>query len=72
MLGRYGFFEAIDFTQRRLEVGQRHNIVHSYMAHHQGMSIVALANVLLPEYGFTVEQVMARARRLVSNIQARL
>ena len=32
----------------------------------------ALANVLLPEYGFTVEQVMARARRLVSNIQARL
>ncbi|MDI9245187.1 glucoamylase family protein [Marinobacter sp. CHS3-4] len=46
MLGRYGFFEAIDFTQRRMEVGQDHSIVRSYMAHHHGMSLVGLGIAL--------------------------
>ena len=46
-LGRYGFYEALDFTPARLPNAQRFAIVRSYMAHHQGMTIVAIANTLL-------------------------
>jgi cyclic beta-1,2-glucan synthetase len=45
--GRYGFYEALDYTPRRLPMGQSVAIVRAYMAHHQGMTIVALANTLL-------------------------
>jgi cyclic beta-1,2-glucan synthetase len=45
-LGRYGFHEALDFTRSRLSEGERFAIVHCFMAHHQGMSIAALANAL--------------------------
>ena len=45
-LGRYGFYEALDFTPIRLAEGQRVAIVRCYMAHHQGMSLVAIANVV--------------------------
>jgi cyclic beta-1,2-glucan synthetase len=45
--GRYGFYEAIDYTPSRVPRGQSNVIVRSYMAHHQGMSLVALAHVLL-------------------------
>ena len=45
-LGRYGFFEALDFTPIRLAEGQRVAMVKCYMAHHQGMSLVAFANVV--------------------------
>jgi cyclic beta-1,2-glucan synthetase len=45
--GRYGFYEALDYTSRRLCGGQPFAIVRAYMAHHQGMTIVALANTLL-------------------------
>jgi cyclic beta-1,2-glucan synthetase len=44
--GEYGFYEAIDYTASRLPRGQSHVIVRSYMAHHQGMSLLALAHVL--------------------------
>ncbi|PPK72077.1 cyclic beta-1,2-glucan synthetase [Methylobacter tundripaludum] len=45
-LGRYGFFEALDFTPIRLAEHQKVAFVRCYMAHHQGMSLVALANVV--------------------------
>ncbi len=45
--GRYGFCEALDFTPERQTHGERLTLVGTYMAHHQGMTIVALANVLL-------------------------
>ena len=45
--GRYGFYEAIDYTPSRLSRGQSHAIVQSYMAHHQGMSFLSLAYLLL-------------------------
>jgi cyclic beta-1,2-glucan synthetase len=45
--GRYGYYEALDFTGRRLPEGSSYEIVRSYMAHHQGMTIVAIANVVL-------------------------
>ncbi|MFO0890043.1 MAG: glucoamylase family protein [Isosphaeraceae bacterium] len=47
--GGYGYYEAIDYTAERLAPGQRSAVIRSYMAHHQGMSLVALANALLDE-----------------------
>ena len=45
--GRYGYYEALDFTPSRLPEGQAVAIVRAYMAHHQGMTVVAIANALL-------------------------
>jgi cyclic beta-1,2-glucan glucanotransferase len=57
--GRYGFYEAIDYTPRKTyeqaeggpaapkEAGGV--VVRAFLAHHQGMSLLALANVLLDE-----------------------
>jgi cyclic beta-1,2-glucan synthetase len=45
--GALGFMEAIDFTVDRQAVGDTATPVSTYMAHHQGMTIVALAHVLL-------------------------
>ena len=45
--GRYGFIEALDFTPSRQSGAEGVVRVSTFMAHHQGMSIVALANVLL-------------------------
>jgi cyclic beta-1,2-glucan synthetase len=45
--GVYGFYEAIDFTPERVPRGESAAVVRSYMAHHQGMSLVALANAVL-------------------------
>jgi cyclic beta-1,2-glucan glucanotransferase len=44
--GRHGYYEALDFTRSRLPEGARVAIVRTYMAHHQGMTVTALANVL--------------------------
>jgi cyclic beta-1,2-glucan synthetase len=44
--GRYGFFEALDYTRSRLPEGAAVAIVRAFMAHHQGMTVVAIANVL--------------------------
>ena len=46
MLGRFGFYEALDYTKTRLPAGQAHAIVQSYMAHHQGMILLAACNYL--------------------------
>ncbi len=45
--GRYGFYEAIDYTPSRLPPGQDRALVQSFMAHHQGMSLLSLAYLLL-------------------------
>jgi cyclic beta-1,2-glucan synthetase len=44
---RYGFIEALDFSPARQADGELVTPVSTFMSHHQGMSIVALANVLL-------------------------
>ncbi|PYM53751.1 MAG: hypothetical protein DMD77_25660, partial [Candidatus Rokuibacteriota bacterium] len=44
--GAYGFYEALDYTATRLPEGDDAGLVRAYMAHHQGMSVVAIANVL--------------------------
>ncbi len=45
--GRFGFHEAIDYTPARQRRGESHVLVRSYMAHHQGMSLLALSAALL-------------------------
>ena len=56
--GAYGFYEAIDYTHRKASdsepggpepVSPRGVVVKAYLAHHQGMSLVALANTLLDD-----------------------
>jgi cyclic beta-1,2-glucan synthetase len=42
----YGFFEAIDFSRQRRREGDRGVLVRAYMAHHQGMSFLALDNLI--------------------------
>lgn len=42
----YGFHEAIDFARQGDPQGERGIIVYAYMAHHQGMSLIAINNVL--------------------------
>ncbi|MFL0194789.1 GH36-type glycosyl hydrolase domain-containing protein [Clostridium sp. WILCCON 0269] len=45
--GRYGFYDAIDYTSERLPKGNRSSIVRCFMIHHQGMSFMSLDNVLM-------------------------
>jgi cyclic beta-1,2-glucan synthetase len=45
--GKYGFYESIDYTPGRLPRGKHHAIVQCFMVHHQGMSLLALACLLL-------------------------
>jgi cyclic beta-1,2-glucan synthetase len=45
--GAYGFYEAVDYTPARLPPGQSSVTIRSFMAHHQGMSLLALAYVVL-------------------------
>lgn len=46
-MGQYGLYEAIDYTPARLASGEQYAVVKSYMAHHQGMSFLALSHCLL-------------------------
>jgi cellobiose phosphorylase len=47
LAGRFGLFEAIDYTPARLPRGQSSAVVRSFMTHHQGMTLLSLAHVLL-------------------------
>jgi cyclic beta-1,2-glucan synthetase len=45
-LGRFGWYEALDYTPSRVPEGETVAIVRAYMAHHQGMTLVAITNAL--------------------------
>src|SRR6185295_1300930 len=50
--GRFGFYEAIDYTPSRLprasgDATSRGVLIRSFMAHHQGMVLLSLAHLLL-------------------------
>lgn len=45
--GRFGMHEAIDYTSSRAPRGQQKVLIRSYMAHHQGMSLLSLSSILL-------------------------
>ena len=44
--GRMGFYESLDYSRQEERRGGKGVIVYAYMAHHQGMSLMALNNVL--------------------------
>ncbi|KAF0192801.1 MAG: hypothetical protein FD165_571 [Gammaproteobacteria bacterium] len=66
-LGGYGFYEAIDYTPSRVPRGKSHAIVRSFMAHHQGMSLLAFGHVLLdrPMQRRFMSDPLARATELL-------
>ncbi|MBF0480395.1 MAG: cyclic beta 1-2 glucan synthetase [Desulfovibrionaceae bacterium] len=41
-LGAYGFYESVDYTASRVPRGKPYAVVRAFMAHHQGMSLLAL------------------------------
>ena len=45
--GSYGFYESADYnTARRRLWGHRYELVRCWMAHHQGMILLSIANFL--------------------------
>ena len=46
MYGRMGFYESLDYSRQEERRAGKGVIVYTYMAHHQGMSLMALNNVL--------------------------
>ncbi len=49
IMGRFGLYEAVDYTKGRLPAGQPFAVVQAYMAHHQGMLLLAVGNYLLKD-----------------------
>ncbi len=45
MYGKFGFYEAIDYTPERVEKGRNSAIVKTYMAHHQGLILLSINNL---------------------------
>jgi len=44
--GRFGMYEAIDYTPARVPPGHDHVLLRSFMAHHQGMGLLSLDYLL--------------------------
>lgn len=44
--GRFGYYEAIDYTPSRVPRGQSNVVIRSFMAHHEGMSLLSLLYLL--------------------------
>mgnify|MGYP001574364078 CR=1 FL=1 len=49
IIGRFGFYESIDYTPGRVPQGHNYSVVRSFMAHHSGMNLLAINNVLLDD-----------------------
>ena len=65
--GKYGFYEAIDFTRTR--VSGKNAIVKSYMSHHIGMSMLSVNNALngfIMQKRFMRDPIMRAASYLLS------
>jgi cyclic beta-1,2-glucan synthetase len=46
VLGSYGFHESMDYTKERIHKSKKFVILKSYMAHHQGMSLISINNLI--------------------------
>ena len=46
MYGEYGFYESIDYTISRLKYGKTYEPVKTYMAHHQGLILLSINNLI--------------------------
>jgi cellobiose phosphorylase len=47
--GRFGLYEAIDYTPERQPPGHDYTLIRQWMAHHQGMSFLAMVSLLRGE-----------------------
>jgi hypothetical protein len=68
LLGPYGFYEAADFTPSRVKQGDTYEVVRCWLAHHQGMSLIAVANTLCnssSQRRFHAEPMVAATERLL-------
>ena len=66
--GRYGLYEAVDYTPSRLSGAGDYEVVRSYMSHHMGMSLIAVDNVLreqIMQKRFMADRDMAAYRSLL-------
>ncbi len=72
MEGKYGLYEAVDFTRRRMKKDKEYEIIKSFMIHHQGMILMALNNILnnnrLRELFHAIPNVKCIERVLMENI----
>ena len=59
-LGRYGFYESLDYSPVHLAPGESYTVVRSFMVHHHGMAFLAICNVL--QNGRFIERFHADAR----------
>ena len=67
LYGKYGHYEAIDFTPERVQENH-YQIIKSYMAHHIGMSMIAANNALnanVMQQRFMRDKMMNRANELL-------
>ncbi len=46
MVDKYGFYESIDYTMPRLRYGKMYEPVKTYMAHHQGLILLSINNLI--------------------------
>ena len=46
MYNQYGFYESLDFTPERVRKGQKAEVVKTYMAHHQGLILLSINNLI--------------------------
>jgi hypothetical protein len=68
LLGAYGFYESADFTPSRLTTGDKFEIERCWLAHHQGMSLMSVANLLCDgssQRRFHAEPMVAATERLL-------
>jgi cyclic beta-1,2-glucan synthetase len=68
LLGSYGFYEAADFTPSRVNSVSKFEIVRCWLAHHQGMSLMSVANILCnssSQRRFHAEPMVAATERLL-------
>jgi cyclic beta-1,2-glucan synthetase len=68
LLGSYGFYESADFTASRVNSVSKFEIVRCWLAHHQGMSLMSVANILCDSSSqrrFHAEPMVAATERLL-------
>ncbi|MGH9716754.1 MAG: glucoamylase family protein [Candidatus Acidiferrales bacterium] len=73
-LGEYGFYDAADFTARRIARGRQHEVVRTWMAHHQGMTLLAISNALCDsamQRRFHADPRVAAAERILHEMPPR-
>lgn len=46
-MGKHGLYEAVDYTPSRQRRGKSSTVLHSFLTHHQGMSLLSLESLLL-------------------------